>query len=78
MKLLVGVVFAAGLLAPILYAVDTLSRMRNTRIYPLIRLQRADGRLFTLTVKGANKTSQRATNAWTPVKDTSSPERRIA
>ncbi|MDO8547996.1 MAG: hypothetical protein Q7R68_11655 [Nitrospirales bacterium] len=43
MKLLVGIVFAAGLLAPILYAVDTLSRMRNKRVYPLLRLQGADG-----------------------------------
>ena len=78
MTLLAGIAFVVGLLAPILYAVDTLSRMQNKRVYPLIRLQGADGRSFTLAVKGANKTSQRATNAWIPVKDTSAPERRIA
>ncbi len=78
MQLLTGIAFAVGLLAPIVYAVDTLSRMQNKRVYPLIRLQGADGRSFTLAVKGANKNSQRVTNAWIQVKDTSSPERRIA
>lgn len=72
------ILFAVGLLAPILYAVDTLSGMQNKRAYPLIRLQGADGRLSMLSVKGTNKSRQRVTNAWIPVTDTSSPERRIA
>ena len=78
MKLLVGIVFAAGLLAPILYAVDTLSRMRNKRVYPLIRLQRADGLQSALEVKRGKQGQSTRHNVWTPVEDTSSPERRIA
>ena len=78
MKLLVGVVFAAGLLAPILYAVDTLSRMRNKRVYPLIRLQGADGRLFTFAAKESRRTGQHPAKAHGTVESADSTERRIA
>ena len=78
MKLLVVVVFAAGLLAPILYAMDTLSRMKNKRVYPLIRLQRADGRQSALEVKRGKYGQSTRHNVWPPVEDTSSSERRIA
>ena len=78
MKLLVVVVFAAGLLAPILYAMDTLSRMRNKRVYPLIRLQGADGRSFTLAVKETSRTEQAAAKTRGTVGGAGSTERRIA
>ena len=78
MKLLVVIAFAAGLLAPILYTMDTLSRMRNKRVYPLIRLQRAEGRLFVLAVKEASRNRQGGSKTYAQVKDVGSTERRIA
>lgn len=78
MKLLVGIMFAVGLLAPILYAVNTLSRMQNKRVYPLIRLQGADGRSFALAAKETSRTQQAAAKTRGTVGDTGSTKRRIA
>lgn len=77
MKLLVGIMFAVGLLAPILYAVDTLSRMRHTRVYPLIRLQEADGRAVPLEVNGAGRHRPLAAGIAKPAEDAHSTARRI-
>lgn len=78
MKLLAGIAFVVGSLAPILYAVDTLSRMRNKQVYPLIRLQGADGQLFTLEVEGTSWLRQRRAKTCAQTQDAGSTARRIA